>query len=406
MSKTPNAEHRQRVAKLQAGVMERALDVFVVSSRESIFYLTGVVCHPLERPLFVFIWPDGPPRFLVPFLEVEHIGRTIDRDLVESYWEYPAPPGQGWAERVRELLGGAARIGIEPSLRMEISDQLAELSPQSIPLIEQLRVVKSAAEIEAIRRAAKYADLAVRRLLAASYRGSWVLEGYAETREVTKRIIRESERFNPLLTKVLMGTWAAPRSAIPHSIPELDDRLLEGPHVALALTSVDGYAAECERTYFTVRPDENTREAFHAMTEARRIAFKMVRPSVACGDIDVTVKEFLAKEGYADNRLHRTGHGLGLAYHAEAPWLAEGTDEVLATGMVVSIEPGIYLKNTGALRHSDTVLVTESGYETLTQHCTELHKLTITAWKPFARLKGKLVRWSAGCGIAGRRSRV
>ncbi|MFH1923717.1 MAG: Xaa-Pro peptidase family protein [Planctomycetota bacterium] len=397
MSKIASAEHRQRVAALQAKVTEHGYDVFLVSSRENIFYLTGVVCHPLERPLFVLIWRDGSPCFLLPALEAEHIRETADNDHVESYWEYPAPPGQGWADRLREMLGGATNIGIEPSLRAEISDGLGEVSLRPMPLIEQLRVVKSPAEVEMIRRAASCAELGIKRLLAASYYGSWVVEGFVETRTVMKRIIRESDNFNPLLTKVLMGTWAGPRSARPHSIPKLDDRLLEGPHVGLALTTFDGYAAECERTYFTARPAAEVCQAFDAMLEARRIAFGMVRPSVPCGDIDAAVKEFLAKEGYADKRLHRTGHGIGIAYHAETPWLAEGSDEVLAAGMVASIEPGIYLPGIGGLRHSDTVLVTEDGYESLTQHSIELEKLTITSWKPFARLKGMLVRRSLGC---------
>ena len=397
MSKIANAEHRQRVARLQAKVTERGLDVFLVSSRENIFYLTGVACHPLERPLFVLIWRDGPPCFLVPALEAEHIREeTADNDHVESYWEYPAPPGQGWADRLREMLGGATNIGIEPSLRAEISDRLGELSLCPMPLIEQLRVVKSPAEVAMIRRAASCAELGIKRLLAASYYGSWVVGGFAETRTVMKRIIRKSDNFNPLLTKILMGTCAAPRSALPHSIPKLDDRLLEGPHVALALTTLDGYAAECERTYFTAWPGQEVRRAFDAMLEARRIAFGMVRPGVPCGDIDAAVKEFLAKEGFADTLLHRTGHGIGIAYHAEAPWLAEGSDEVLAAGMVGSVEPGIYLPGIGGLRHSDTVLVTEDGYESLTQHSIELEELTITSWKLFARLKGMLVRRSLG----------
>ena len=396
MSKITIAEHRHRVAELQAKVAEHGYDVFLVSSRENIFYLTGVVCHPLERPLFVLIRRDGSPCFLLPALEAEHIRKTAGNDHVECYWEYPAPLGQGWADRLREMLGGATKIAVEPSLRAEISDGLSDLSLRPTPLIEQLRVVKSPAEVEIIRRAASCAELGIKRLLAASYYGSWVVEGFVETRTVMKRIIRESDDFNPLLTKVLMGTWAAPRSALPHSIPKLDDRLLENPHVALALTTLEGYAAECERTYFTARPGQEVRRAFDAMLEARRIALGMVRPGVPCGDIDAAVKEFLAKEEFADKRLHRTGHGIGIAYHAEAPWLAEGSDEVLAAGMVASVEPGIYLPGIGGLRHSDTVLVTEGGYESLTQHSIELEELTITSWKPLARLKGMLVRRSLG----------
>jgi Xaa-Pro dipeptidase len=105
------------------------------------------------------------------------------------------------------------------------------------------------------------------------------------------------------------------------------------------------------------------------------------------------VNEFFRGEGYftEDERLHRPGHGFGLGNH-EAPWLAEGSADVLAENMIISIEPGIYLKGLGGVRHSDTVLVKEDGYELLTNVKNDLESLTIRTWKPLTRLKGKLVR--------------
>ena len=164
-----------------------------------------------------------------------------------------------------------------------------------------------------------------------------------------------------------MATWAAPHSAKPHSVPDLCDPLNEGPHVALVLTRVNGYAAECERTYFTAPPSPEIRKAFETMRQARRIAFDKVRPGVACSELDCAVNDFLRQEGYSGEevRLHRTGHGFGLGNH-EAPWVAEGSLDILSENMVISIEPGIYLEGIGGLRHSDTVLVTKDGCELLT----------------------------------------
>jgi Xaa-Pro dipeptidase len=396
MVEIADAEHRLRLSKLQAGLRERGLDAFLVSSRENLFYLFGVVCQPLERPLLAVVRPEGSARFLAPLLEVEHVRQTVSSEGVEWYPEYPAPPGRGWADRLREMLNDVARIGIEYSLRAEISEQLTGFDLSGARLIEQLRAVKSPAEIERIRAAAGCAKFGVERLLASSYYGSCVAEGFAESRGVMKRVIRDSHQFNPLLSKVLMGTWAAPRSAQPHSVPRLDDRLLDGPHVALVLTTVDGYAAECERTYFTATPSGELRRAFAAMRQARRIALDMVRPGVCCGEIDAATREFLDREGYADRQLHRTGHGLGIDYHAEAPWLAVGSDEVLRSGMVISIEPGIYLPRVGGFRHSDTVLVADDVPELLTDHPAGLEQLVVPRWNPVARGKGVLVRRSLG----------
>ncbi len=257
------------------------------------------------------------------------------------------------------------------------------------PIVEKLRLVKSEPEVAMIRRAALYADFGVERLLAASYQGATVAEGFAETGAVTSRIIREVSDWAALTTKVVMATWAAPRSAMPHSIPELTDRLEEGPHVALVLTRVNGYAAESERTFFTSRPSVEFRRAFGAMTEARDVAFRLIRPGVPCRELDGTVNEFLRKEGYQGEgvRLHRMGHGIGLGNH-EGPWISEGSDDRLAENMVISVEPGIYLEGIGGIRHSDTVLVTDKGYESLTNFPKDLTSLVLGGFNLPARVKG------------------
>jgi Xaa-Pro dipeptidase len=396
----PPVEYRERLERLQSSVAQAGLDVFVVSGFDSIYYLTGAGFEPLERPFFLLVYPDGSksPVLLVPMLDAEHMSskaRNIGRQHIQTYWEYPAPEGRGWPERLCDLIGGAKEIGVEPTLGMEIYERLRGYTVHVRPLVEQLRLIKSPSEVEMIARAARYADLGVRRLLAASYYGATVAEGFAQTRSVTSKIIREVHDWEPLTTKVVMATWAAPWSAQPHSIPWLTDELREGPHVALVLTRLNGYAAESERTYFTARPDPEDREAFGAMTAARERAFTLIRPGVSCAELDGEIDQFLRNRSYSGQsvRLHRTGHGLGLGNH-EAPWIAEGSSDLLAADMVISIEPGVYLEGRGGFRHSDTVLVTEDGYRLLTDLPTDIERLTMTGLRPFTRLRGKMVRWA------------
>ena len=98
--------------------------------------------------------------------------RGIAAENIYSYWEFPAPAGCGWPDQLREYIGNAQTIGVEPSLPQDIADQLRGYSLRTEPLIERLRLVKSVAEVEMIRRSAHYADFAVERLLAASYFGA------------------------------------------------------------------------------------------------------------------------------------------------------------------------------------------------------------------------------------------
>lgn len=390
------AEFVSRLEKLQRLIAREGLDLFIVSCKDSIYYLTGAGYEPLERPFFLLVAPAGAPVLIAPMLDTAHMqkGANITADNSFSYFEYPAPKGRGWPDILKERIAGASEIGVEPGLTLEVYDEIKALKPRAVPLIEELRVIKSPAEIEMIRRAARYADIAMSRLLATAYYGVPAVEGFAETSKVTRAMIRDVADYDPVNSSVLMAPWAAPRSAQPHSIPAFTDRLEEGPHVALVLTRVNGYSAEVERTFFTATPDSWSIAAFKVMEEARRRMFSMIRPGQRCDEIDSAVNSFLAEEGFNGDavRLHRTGHGFGLGAH-EAPWIAEGSDHVLGENMVISNEPGIYRAGFGGVRHSDTVLVTKDGYECLTKSPLTLEELTFTA-KPGLKqkLRSRLVR--------------
>jgi Xaa-Pro dipeptidase len=386
------SEYSERLKRLQERMTD--LDVFIVTSRESIYYLTGAGFEPLERPFFLLVPKSGPPTLITPMLDRDHLGKAhnVEPANIKFYWDYPAPTGRGWRDILLELLNSRAIIGVEPSLRMEIRTALSE-NVRVLPLIEELRMIKTPAEIDMIRRAARYADTAVRHLVSATYFGSSVAEGVARSRHVTAAMIRETPDFEPADSSVLMATWAAPRSSQPHSIPALTDKTLEGPHVALAVTRCNGYTAECERTFFTSTPKGWPLAAFKAMMAVRDLAISLVRPGVSCSELDKSVTDFLRAEGYfgEEVRLHRVGHGFGLGNH-EAPWISEGSEDVLQENMVISIEPGIYDKHEGGVRHSDTILVTRSGPEMLTRFPDKLDDLLVKGPRLGARIQGALVK--------------
>ena len=202
-------DYRHRLDSLGASIAEAGLDLFLVSSFDSIYYLTGAGFEPLERPFFLLVSPRNasPPVLLVPKLDAEHMKKAHNIDEIHSCWEYPAPAGRGWPDRLAALVGSARQLGVEPSARREILDELGNLSTRCVPLVERLRLVKTPAEVEMIRRAAGYADLGVKQLLDASYRGASVAEGFARTSVVMRKIIRETDDFEPLTTKVTMATW-------------------------------------------------------------------------------------------------------------------------------------------------------------------------------------------------------
>lgn len=374
------AEYSRRHRALVDAIRTAGFEHHVVTGSENIFYLTGATFDPLERPFFLIVGANGSRAMLVPMLEVDHMHKAwgLSREALRFYREYPAPSGEGWSERLLDdnLLSGS--FSFDDGTPFMVGEVLRNAGGHPSDLLADIRMVKSDWEIEQIERAARYADWGVLQVMRAAWHGGSVAETYAPTQTLMRKIIREVPDWDALATKVIAAAWPAPLSAEPHSIPRMDDRLGAGPHVAMVLTRVNGYAAECERTFFTISPTAEERETFATMTRAREIAFQMIQPGVACQDIDASVNVFLKAEGFGDwrIRLHRCGHGFGLGNH-EPPWIAVGSPHVLNKNMLISIEPGIYTAGVGGYRHSDTVLVTEDGYRCLTQAPIAIDALVI-----------------------------
>ncbi len=139
------------------------LDLFIVSAFDSIYDLTGAGFEPLVRPFFLLVRSHGAISLIVPTLDHEHMKKAYG-DLPENihtYCEYSAPNGRCWSDRLGEPLDEAQTIGVEPTLRQEIVQQISACSLRTEPLVERLRLVKTATEVKMIERAAMYADYGV-----------------------------------------------------------------------------------------------------------------------------------------------------------------------------------------------------------------------------------------------------
>ena len=390
-------EFARRRAALRQALQARGARRLVLTSTEAIYYLTGATCEPLERPLFLLVdtdWPDY--RLLVPVLEQTHLQKAwgVAASGIHTYREFPAPAGEGWADRLLPLL--EVPFLFEPGTRFELADLFLRCEGRAADVLGPLRLVKTPWEIARIQRAARYADWTVRKMLEASYYGATVAECFAAASGLQRKIIREVADFDALATRSIFAPWPAPLSAEPHAVPSVHMKLEHGPHVALALTRVNGYAAECERTFFTAPPCPEERERFALMQAARAVAIRLARPGASCHAIDAEVNRFLAEQGWSPAlRLHRVGHGFGLGNH-EPPWIAEGSTDVLAENMVVSIEPGLYQTGVGGYRHSDTFRVTPDGLQRLTHAPDALAQLTLHRRSLKHRVRAVFVKRALG----------
>jgi len=384
-----NAEFGERMERLSQAVKESGLDAFIVTGQESIYYLTGASYKPLERPFFILVWPDRA-SLLVPALEQAHMRKAKGFEAVRAYWEYPSRMGEVYMDKLSAMLSGVKTVGIEPSCKAEVAEHLKDKKVRVLPLVETLRLVKSAAEAEAVRAAARLADEGIAMMCAAAYPGVTPLEEFSVAKKLQTKVVM-SGVYEPLESEFLTAMWPAPYSAQPHSIPPLGARLGKGPAQMMCFLRANGYAAECERTVFICPPSPEEAELFGHMSKAREAAFAALRPGARAEEPDIAARAYFAQHGLEKYMLHRAGHGIGMGNH-EGPWLSEGSEHVLAENMIVSVEPGLYVPEIGGFRHSDTVLITKDGYERLTTHPTALEGVIIRGGKPMKKLKGALIK--------------
>ncbi|MFJ7951868.1 M24 family metallopeptidase [Lysinibacillus sp. NPDC096418] len=379
-----------RMKQLQERLVTNEYDAYIITAEEDIWYYTNITYKPEERPFFIVVVPNQTPILLVPKLEESHVHKSIINYNIVAYWEFPSLEGSNWYDRLNQLIQGYSRIGIESNMRADIYNLVQARELVLAKLVEEQRKVKSVYELGNIRMSAKVCDEAMTDIFNTIYRGASVLEPFTLSKKVQTNLIK-TKQFDPITTSLLTAVWNAPASAMPHSIPALGDQFGDGPNVAMAYYRINGYSAECERTFFLGQPTKDDVEMFQHMQNARNQALSMVRAGVRAADIDAEARAYFDQHGLLQRLLHRTGHGVGLSNH-EGPYIAEGSNEILEENMVITIEPGIYIEGIGGYRHSDTIRVTKDGYEVLTTFLNDLADMTITKSNIIAKLKGKFIQ--------------
>ena len=381
---------QKRVERLQKYIGEQGLDAMLITSKDAVFYLSGASYDPVERPFIIILRPEGVPSLVVPRLEYEHMMKVEGFGEIHWYFEYPSIDGQNWYDYVNKDISKGAVIGIEPSMPSVYRECLKAKKTVIVDYIDTMRLVKDASEINAIRLACKWTDYGMKMLHEGLYRGESVIEATMHARNIQTGVVKTTD-FNYMTSSFLTAAWPAPKSAQPHSLPDLGSRMGDGPIVLMSFNRVNGYASENERTVFLGEPSDRDRRLFDQMMKAREIALSMVKPGTRCADIDLATQDYFKSLGYEDAIRHRTGHGIGLGNH-EAPFLSAGGDHVLEENMVISIEPALYFDDIGGFRHSDTVLVTKTGYEIMTHYPVDLDSLTVKENRRFKKAKGAIIR--------------
>ncbi len=354
-----SSEYQARRARLGELLAERKLEALLVSAPANVRYLSGFTGSNgwlLVSPHRAILLTD--PRYEIQArAQTDCAVRICKGQLVEA---------AGREIRRNRL----KNLGFESSLPYSVYGRLSERLPAGVQLVataelvEQLRAIKSAAEIELIRSAVRLGEQAFSRVLRRIRPGLRELELAAEIDHEMRRLGADRPAFD---TIVASGV----RSALPHAEPT------EKPLQANELVLIDmgarrrGYVSDMTRMAHLGIPARSLRELHAAVVEAQAAAVDAIREGVSASAVDARSRRVLRQHGLARRFAHSTGHGLGLEVH-ETPRLGKGEQTRLQAGMVVTIEPGVYMEGFGGIRIEDAVVVTRNGGEVLTAVPKEL----------------------------------
>ncbi len=232
------------------------------------------------------------------------------------------------------------------------------LAPLPAPLVEPLRSVKDEDELAVMIEAALVGCKLFDHILGFLRPGLREIEVAAELEHQARLLGAEGMSFDTIVA-------SGPRSALPHGRATVA-RLPRKGFLTLDFGIIHkGYCSDMTRTVFLGKPGPGHRRAYLAVLEAQEAALAAVGSSVRCGDVDEAARSVLRREGFAEAFSHSTGHGVGLEIH-EPPKIGAGQSTRLLPGMVVTIEPGVYLAGEFGIRIEDMVAVTRNGGQVLT----------------------------------------
>jgi len=384
------AELADRRARLLEHARSHGASGYVLFDPTYVTYFTGFWFLSNERPIVYLQAAGGEDAIFVPEFEVERTRAESSFERIESYPEYPGPEHPMLAlARVAAELGLRGTVAADadgyPGILGYRGPSLSAVTGASVPLldseIERMLVRKSPAEVDLLRESGRWCAHAHRLLERYTRVGATEAEASLRAQQETTLAMLAAHGSRGLLgsgdgAKAGYRGQIGRRSSWAHAVAHNIEFDAGDVLVTETGAPVWGYQAELERALVVGPPTERMRWLFDHMLGSREAAFAAVRPGATCADVDGAVMAYFAEHDLQRYWRQHTGHGAGLRNH-EAPFLDVGDPTPLEPGMVFTIEPGLYDAEVGGFRHSDTVVVTENGYDLLTDHPSDLESLTL-----------------------------
>lgn len=345
----------KRLSALRERLAEQNLDAFIVASWPNRPYLSGFTgSHG------TLVITAGESILLTDSRYREQAAAQAAHFQIEDEGLDGLAALAALMDRLRPLRTGFESRAVTVASLKQWEERLGGLTTL-VPvenLVEELRLVKDEEEVRLLRQAAELADRGFEHLLEIIRPGRTEREISLELEFFLRRQGAEKAGFDFIVA-------SGPRGSLPHGVAS-DRPIGRGELVTIDFGCFyGGYTSDITRTVAVGAPAGEWREIYEVVRQAQEAGVAAVRPGLTGGEVDAVAREVIAQAGFAERFGHGLGHGVGREIH-EGPRLRRNGTDVLRPGMVVTVEPGVYLPGQGGVRIEDMVLVTETGGERLT----------------------------------------
>lgn len=351
----PSAEIRDRLARCRREMKKHRIGAFLISSRNDHYYVTGFNGEDsavLITPREVHLITDGR------FDESARQEAPWAKKWLRKGWLNDEIAAVARRLKLRSLAVQAEKLTVKDHAALRKKAKGVRLI-EAPPIPQNMRKFKSAAELRQMQKAIRVAEEAFRETVRAIRIGMTELD-------LAARIEFEMKKRGA--TGLAFPTICAegPNAALPHAQPGRR-KVRRGSAILFDWGArVGGYCSDLTRVVFIGSIPPKLREVYLTVLEAQERAIRAIRPGRCMCDVDAVARDYIARAGFGEAFNHGLGHGFGLDVH-EAPSLSWRSDEKLAAGMVVTVEPGVYLPSVGGVRIEDDVLVTRTGARVLSR---------------------------------------
>lgn len=370
--------YKNTTRRIQEQMGIEGYDGLLLLDNYNVFYATGFFHQTTERPLGVYIPAQGKPTFYVPLLEKEMAEATWV-DTVKWYFDFPGKiPALEWMLRD---IPAQHKVGID-QLKVRDWEKVKAIRPTAkiCDLVYTMRLVKTQEEIDILDKASVFADYMVEMAREAIVLGLSETDAFSYLRQKTTERMQKDLGELVMVNMGLMNgaVLYGEHSAFPHGLMT-DRKPRKGDAIECGFGAlVCTYESESEHTFMYGDPDKQQLSYFDAMYGAWKAGLEAAGPGKTCAEVNEAALSVIRDAGYEKYLRHRMGHGKGLQEH-EAPWVEAGDQTILLPGMIISDEPGLYVPGYGGFRHSDTLVITETGCRRMTHYPRELEHCIIPA---------------------------